>query len=80
MLANTLPFFELFTAEYTVCSDNWYVNLVGDRYQTVASRYVKAANKATKWQREGFKKGIFRIFQNPPTPLAKCGKNRNNMV
>merc|ERR1711980_30299 len=28
--------------------------------------------------REGFKKkkkcGIFRTFQNPPTPLAKCGK------
>ena len=37
--------------------------------------------------REGFKKkkkkkcGIFRTFQNPPTPLAKCGKkNKNNMV
>ena len=34
--------------------------------------------------REGFKKkkcGIFRTFQNPPTPLPKCGKkNKKNMV
>ena len=24
--------------------------------------------------------GIFRTFQNPPTPIAKCEKNKNNMV
>ena len=32
--------------------------------------------------KKGFKKngGIFHTFQNPPTPLANCGKKRNNMV
>ena len=34
------------------------------------------------WLREGFKKkcGIFQTFQNPPTPLAKCGKKHGQKI